>query len=45
MFALIRQQIVVLIDKRSDETDQCQEQGAEAGHVGHHGMSYSYNWL
>lgn len=46
IFALIRQQIVVLVDKRSDEMDQCQEKGAEADHVGQCGMRViASNWL
>lgn len=38
IFALIRLQVVILVDERSDEMDQCQEEGAEAGHVGQCGM-------
>lgn len=38
--------MVVLLDKRSDEMDQCQEEGAEADHVSQRGLRViASNWL
>lgn len=46
IFALIRQQTVVLVDKSWGEMAQCQEEGAEAERVGQCGVRViANNWI